>query len=187
MAMTTGSANLPAIGGHDALHRAAVAARGVIAIALGACALYYRVYSTVLVAVFAIFVILDGAVRLGVALRSTGRDRAWLIHGAEGIAGIALGIVTFNVAKDLISLTWTIAEWAFIVGVLSIAFATAVWGRLHDAWLWLLGGILLIVLAGAMLWFTLGGLLAPGVALGIFAIVYGLVTLMIAVRKHPES
>ncbi|MBV8582079.1 MAG: DUF308 domain-containing protein [Candidatus Eremiobacteraeota bacterium] len=170
---------------HDGPHRTAVALRGVVAILLGLAALHFRIYSTLLVGAFAAFAIVDGIVRIVVALRSTGRDRAWLIHALEGVVGIVLGVVVFRTATSLISLTWTIAEWAFIIGVLTIVFACVVWGRLHDAWLWLLGGILLIVLGGALLWFTLGGLVAPGVALGLFGIVYGVVTLVIALRRHP--
>ncbi len=81
---------------------------------------------------------------------------------------------------------WTIAEWAFVVGVLTIVFAAVAWGRLHDAFLWALAGLVLIVLGGALLWFTLGGLLAPGVALGLFAIVYGVVSIAIALRSHAH-
>jgi uncharacterized membrane protein HdeD (DUF308 family) len=125
-------------------------------------------------------------VRLVVAVRSTGRDKAWLIHALEGLLGIGLGFVAFNVVRSLISLTWTIAEWAFGIGALTIVFAALTWGRLRDAWLWLVAGLLLIALGGALLWFTLGGLLAPGIALGLFGIVYGVVSLFIAARAHPH-
>jgi uncharacterized membrane protein HdeD (DUF308 family) len=187
MAMTAGTTHVPATGANDGLHRAGIALRGVIALALGACALYFRVYSTLLVGAFVLFAIVDGVVRLVIALRSTGRDKAWLIHALEGLFGIALGIVAFNVAKSLISLTWTIAEWAFGIGVLTIVFAAVTWGRLRDAWMWLLTGVLLIALGAALLWFTIGGLLAPGIALGLFGIVYGAVSLLIAVRAHPHT
>ena len=171
-------------GANDALHRAGFAARGLIAIALGVLALYYRTYATLLIGAFVAFAIVDGIVRLVVALRSTGRDKAWLIHALEGLLGIALGVIAYNVAHTLITLTWTIAEWAFGIGILTIVFAAVAWGRLRDAWLWLLGGILLIALGAALLWFTFGGLLAPGIALGLFGIVYGVVCLLIAVRAH---
>ncbi|HEV3088501.1 MAG TPA: DUF308 domain-containing protein [Candidatus Elarobacter sp.] len=174
-------------GANDGLHRGAIALRGIVAIVFGCLALYYRTYSTLLVGAFAFFAVVDGIVRVIVALRSTGNDRAWLIHALEGVFGIALGIATFRVAGSLISLTWTIAEWAFGIGVLTIIFAGVTWGRLRDAWLWMLGGILLIALGGALLWFTLGGLLAPGIALGLFALVYGIVSLIIAARTHRHT
>ena len=171
-------------GANDTLHRAGIAIRGVIAIALGVFAIAERGYSTALVGAFVAFAFLDGIARIVIALRSTGRDKAWLIHALEGLVGIGLGIATLTVVRSLISLTWTIAEWAFGIGVLTIIFALVTWGRLHDAWLWLLGGILLIALGGALLWFTWGGLLAPGIALGLFALIYGVVSLVIATRAH---
>jgi uncharacterized membrane protein HdeD (DUF308 family) len=186
MAITAEPPRLPATGANDTFHRAGIALRGVVAIALGVLALYYRTYSTLLVGAFAAFAILDGIVRLVVAVRSTGRDKAWLIHALEGLLGIVLGFVAFNVVRSLISLTWTIAEWAFGIGALTIVFAALTWGRLRDAWLWLVAGLLLLALGGALLWFTLGGLLAPGIALGLFGIVYGVVSLFIAARAHPH-
>ncbi len=186
MAMTASAARPPATGANDGVHHAAIALRGVVAIAFGVCALWFRVYSTLLVGAFVAFALVDGLARLVIALRSTQRDRAWLIHALEGVAGIVLGVVAFSVAKSLIRLTWTIAEWAFVVGLLTIAFAAVAWRRLHDAPLWLLAGVLLIVLGGAMLWFTFGGLLAPGIALGVFAIVYGVVSLAIAFRSRAH-
>ena len=189
MAMTADRPRPPATGANDALHRAAIAARGIVAIALGAVAFYYSSYSTLLIGAFAVFALVDGVVRLIVALRSTGRDRAWLIHALEGLVGIAVAIITFNVVRSLISLTWTIAEWAFGIGLLTVIFAGVAWGRLHDAWLWMLGGILLIVLGAALLWYTVGGLRSPGIAIGLFGIIYGVVSLAIAVRTraHPPA
>jgi uncharacterized membrane protein HdeD (DUF308 family) len=190
MAITADRPRPPAhTGANDALHRVGFAVRGIVAIALGCLALYYKTYSTLLVAAFVVFAVVDGIVRLVIALRSTGRDKAWLIHALEGLLGIALGVIAYNVAHSLITLTWTIAEWAFGIGILTIVFAAVAWGRLHDAWLWLLGGILLIALGAALLWFTFGGLLAPGIALGLFGFVYGVVSLVIAVRmhRHPDA
>ncbi len=184
MAMTASAARPPATGANDGLHHAAIALRGGVAVALGICAIAFRAYSTLLVGAFIAFAFVDGIVRLIIALRSTGRDRAWFIHALEGLAGVAVALVALNVAKTLVSLTWTVAEWAFAVGVLTIVFAAVTWGRLHDAFLWLLGGIVLIALGVALLWFTLGGLLAPGIALGGFAIVYGAVSIAIALRSH---
>src|SRR6202035_1272308 len=138
--------HFPATGANDTLHRAGITLRGVIAIALGVCALWFRSYTTLLVGAFVAFAIVDGLARLVIALRSTGRDKAWLIHALEGVVGIVLGIVALNFARSLISLTWTIPEWAFGIGILTIVFSAVTWGRLKDAWMWLLTGLLLIAL-----------------------------------------
>ena len=132
MAITTETPQPPAIHGHEALHRTALALRGVVAIALGerarsTSACTRRCWS----AAFAAFAIVDGIVRIVIALRSTGRDRAWLIHALEGVVGIGLGVVAWTFAHSLISLTWTIADWAFGIGVLTIVFAALTWGRLQ--------------------------------------------------------
>ncbi len=65
-------------------------------------------------------------------------------------------------AKSLISLTWTIAEWAFGIGVLTIVFAAVTWGRLRDAWMWLLTGLLLIALGARAAVVHVGGLAGAG-------------------------
>lgn len=187
MTISADTGRVPAAAGHDGFHRAGIAVRSVVALALGVCALYFRFYSQLLVDAFVAFAILDGLVRLVLALRSTGRDKAWLIHALEGVVTVAVGIIAWQFARSLISLTWTIAEWAFAIGALTIVFAALSWRRLKDAWLWAASGLVLVVLGVAMLWFTLGGLLAPGVSLGLFAIVYGLVTLLIALRRQPHA
>jgi uncharacterized membrane protein HdeD (DUF308 family) len=185
MSVTTRtSARLARTGANDGLHRAGIALRGVVALALGAYALYKPGITTGLIFAFAVFAVIDGLVRIVVALRSTGGDRAWLLHALEGVVGIALGIAVFRVAHSLIALTWTVAEWAFAIGAITIVFAAVTWGRLKDAWIWLLGGILAIALGVALLWVTFGGLLAPGIALGIFALIYGVLSLVIAARSH---
>ena len=170
-------------GANDGLHRAGIAVRGAAALVLGAFALFRPAIATGLGFAFAAFAVVDGIVRIVVALRSAGDDRAWLLHALEGLIGIGLGFAVFRFAHSLIALTWTVAEWAFAIGVLTIVFSLATWRRLHDAWLWLAGGVLAIALGIALLWVTFGGLLAPGIALGAFALIYGVLSLAIAARS----
>ena len=172
---------------HDALQRTGVAIRGLLAIALGVLALSHPGLATLLIVAFAVFVIADGALRIVFAVRAVGRDPAWSLHILEGIVGIIIGVVALRIVHGLISLTWTIAEWAAIVGILSLAFSAAAWRRLHSAWMWALGGIVALVFAAVLIWSTFGGLQATGYALGIFGVVYGLVSLMIAARGRPKA
>ena len=177
-------ANPPAETVHDGPHRAAVALRGVFAIALGVLALMHPGYATGLVLAFGIFALVDGVIRIAATIRAAGRDPSWWLHGLEGVAGIAIGIVALRGVKELTQLAWTIAEWSFVIGLLGVVFSVTAWRRLPDAWLWLLSGVLAIVFAAWLLWETKGGLFATGFALGIFAIVYGAVSLLIAIRSH---
>lgn len=172
---------------HDALQRTAVAGRGVLAIALGILALTHPGAATLLIVAFAVFAIVDGALRIVFTLRAVGRDPAWSLHILEGIAGIVIGIVALRVVHGLVSLTWTVAEWAAIIGILSLTFAAVAWRRLHSAWMWGLAGIVALVFAGVLVWATFGGLQTTGYALGIFGLVYGLVSLMIAARGPARA
>jgi uncharacterized membrane protein HdeD (DUF308 family) len=169
--------------GDDRPHGAGLAVRGVAALVLGGVALWHPGYTTALIVAFAIFAIVDGVIRLVSSLRAAPRERAWSLHALEGVAGLAIGFVALRVVHSLISLTWTIVEWAAIIGILSIAFSVAAWRWLRDAWLYLLGGAVAIVLAIALLLETRAGLFAPGLAVGAFAVLYGVVSLVIALRR----
>jgi len=182
--MTTAVATTARTGANDRTHRAGIVLRAIVAIVLGCLALTYRTYSTLIVAAFALFAIVDGIARIVVAARSTRADRAWLIHALEGLVSIGFGIAVVRIAHSLISLTWTVAEWAAGIGALSIVFSVVAWKRLRDAWLWLLTGLLAVALAAALLWVTFGGLLAPGIALGVFALLYGVLSLVIGLRSR---
>lgn len=171
----------------DTLVRVGVAARGVLAIALGVLALSHPGIATLLVVAFAVFVIADGAIRIILALRGVTHDPAWSLHILEGIVGIVIGVVALRIVHGLITLTWTIAEWAGIVGILSLAFAGIAWQRLHNAWMWALTGIVALVFAVVLIWATFGGVQATGYALGVFGLLYGLVSLAIAARAPPKA
>lgn len=168
--------------GHSPAHRAADAVRGVLALGLGAVALGHPSETGLLIVAFAAFAFLEGLVRIVTAMRAVGRDPAWWLHAAEGAIGIAAGAFVVRVARNLVTLTWTIAEWAFAVGALAIVFSVLAWRRLPLPALWLLAGVVAVAFGGALLWLTLGGLRTPGLVLGGFAIVYGVVALLMAAR-----
>jgi uncharacterized membrane protein HdeD (DUF308 family) len=168
---------------HDALERTGVALRGILAIALGILALSHPAVATFLLVAFSVFAIIDGAIRIVLALRGVSRDPAWWLHVLEGIVGIVAGVVALRIVHSLVTLTWTIAEWAALIGIFSLVFTAVAWRRLHAAWLWALGGIVLLVFAGVLIWATFGGLQTTGYAIGFFGIVYGVVSLFIAIRR----
>lgn len=172
---------------HGALHRTGLALRGVLALALGGYALWRPGIATAIFFAFAVFAVIDGAIRLVVALRGVQRDPAWWLHAAEGLVGIGIGIVMLRFAHGLIALTWSVAGWSFLIGVLSIAFAAIAWRRIPHPFFWVLGGLVAIVFAALVLWGTFGGVLAVGYVLGLFGVVYGVVSLVIAMRRSPEA
>ncbi|HYZ15891.1 MAG TPA: DUF308 domain-containing protein [Candidatus Acidoferrum sp.] len=169
---------------YDALHRAGIAVRGVFALALGVLALWKPGITTALVVAFAIFALVDGAIRIVLALRGIRDDPWWSVHFLGGVTGVVIGVVVLRIVHGLIALTWSLAEWTAIVGILSLIFAAIAWKRLHDAWLWAVGGVLLIAFAIILLVATVGGVRSTGYAVGIFGLIYGIISLVIAVRPH---
>ncbi len=169
---------------HDALHRTGIAVRGIFALVLGVLALWKPGITTTLVVAFAIFAFADGAIRIVLALRGVRSDPLWSVHFLAGVAGIVVGVVVLRIVRGLIALTWSLAEWTAVVGFLSLVFAAIAWKRLHDAWLWALGGVLLIAFAIILLVATVGGVKATGYAVGIFGLLYGIVSLVIAARPQ---
>jgi uncharacterized membrane protein HdeD (DUF308 family) len=168
---------------HDALERTGIALRGILAIALGILALSHPAVATFLLVAFSVFAIIDGLIRIVMALRGFSQDPARWLRFLEGAVGVIIGVVALRVVHSLITLTWTIAEWAALIGIFSLVFTAVAWRRLHAAWLWALGGIVLLVFAGVLIWATFGGLQTTGYAIGFFGIVYGVVSLFIAIRR----
>lgn len=181
--MTTTTTHPPAVPHrHGALERTGVALRGILAIALGILALSHPGVATFLLVAFSVFAIADGVIRIVLALRGVSQDPAWWLHILEGIVGIIIGLVALRIVHSLITLTWTIAEWAAVIGIISLVFSAVAWRRLHSAWMWALAGIVLLVFAGVLIWATFGGVQTTGYAIGFFGIVYGAVSLVIATR-----
>lgn len=156
--------------------------RGLLAIAFGILAFFAPGLGiAVLVALFAIWVLVDGITGLWAGLRGHGRDRSWWIEVVEGIVGVVAG--TLALAFPLLAaeiLVLLIAAWAIVTGALEIVTAF----RLHDRitgelWLGMAGaasvlfGVVLLLFPGAgalsLVW-LIGGF---AVAFGAFLVVLG--------------
>lgn len=166
----------------DPVHRTMVGVEGLVAVAFGVYALTHAGTASLLVVGFAAFAIVAGAIRAALALREIGRDRAWWLHVVMGLAAIAVGILAFKTAHGLLDLTWLVAKWSAIAGAVMLAFGAIALRSVHGAWLWALAGVVALVFAGWFLWITKGGLLTAGIALGLFALVFGIGALVTAVR-----
>ena len=166
----------------DPVHRTVVGVEGAVAVAFGIYALTHVTTATLLVAGFAAFAIVAGAIRAALGLREIGRDRAWWLHALMGAGAVGVGVLAFETAHGLLDLTWLVAKWTAIAGVVMLAFGAAAFRRVPGAWLWAIGGVIALLFAGWFLWITKGGLLTTGVALGLFALIFGLGALATAIR-----
>jgi uncharacterized membrane protein HdeD (DUF308 family) len=163
-------------------HWWAMALRGVVAFLFGLVALLWpHLTLTVLVLFFGAFALVSGLFAVIAAFGDRGLYGRWWVLLIEGLVGIAVGLITFFwPAVTALALLFLIAAWAIVTGILEIT--TAVW--MHRAvgneWMLLLGGIASVIF-GLLLAVLPGvGLLALTWVIGIYAIVFGILLLMLA-------
>jgi uncharacterized membrane protein HdeD (DUF308 family) len=162
----------------------AIALRAVAAILVGIIAFVMPVVTlAALVTLFGIYAMVDGALAVAAALKGVRKHERWGWMLAEGIIGIVAGAIAFLYpAIGALALTWLVGAWAFTTGVLEIAAAVKLRRVMTGEWLLMLAGVLSVLLAIIIA-------LLPGVGaillvswVGAYALLYGIVTLALAVR-----
>jgi uncharacterized membrane protein HdeD (DUF308 family) len=162
----------------------ALGLRAAAAILLGIIALTVPgVTLAAIVTMFGIYAIADGLFAIIAAVRGVRRHERWVAMLFEGIIGVAAGTVAlFWPAIGALALTYLVAGWAMATGIFEIAAAVRLRKIMTGEWLLMIGGALSILLA-------IGVALFPGVGmvflvwwLGAYALAYGLVSLVLAIR-----
>jgi uncharacterized membrane protein HdeD (DUF308 family) len=170
-----------------------VALRGAVAILFGLLTLIWPGLTILaLVLLFGAYVLVDGVVTLAAVVN---RDPATAGHRIYftvlGVASILAGIISF-VWPDItaLALLYVIAAWAFVTGVMEIAAAVRLRAEIRHEWLLGLAGLLSIVFAVLLVITPGAGALVITWLIGWYAIVFGVVMLMLAwrVRRvHDEA
>jgi uncharacterized membrane protein HdeD (DUF308 family) len=136
-----------------------------------------------LVIVFGAYVFVDGifAVVAGIGMRR--QLSLWWLVLLEGVAGIILGVLTFDSPDTtaLILLT-IIAAWSIVTGVFEIATALRIRTMIANEWLMILSGIVSIIFGVLLLAQPGAGAIAIVWLLGAYALLFGMLTLMFALR-----
>jgi uncharacterized membrane protein HdeD (DUF308 family) len=162
-----------------------LALRGALAVLFGVIAVIWPdITLRVLVLLFGFYALVDGLLALAATIvggRLVSARRGWLI--VEGVAGIAAGVFTF-LWPDITALVllYLIAAWAIATGLIEIAVAVALRRELRGEWLLALGGIISVAF-GVFLAVRPGdGAIAVVLVLGVYAIVFGVALVALAVR-----
>ena len=161
-----------------------LALRGVAGILFGIGAFVWPGATlAALVLVFGAYVFVDGIFALvaGIGMRRQ-LSRWWLVV-LEGVAGIILGVLTFR-SPDitaLILLTF-IAAWSILTGIFEIATALRIRTMIANEWLIILSGIVSIIFGVLLLAQPGAGAIAIVWLLGAYALLFGMLTLMFALR-----
>jgi len=161
-----------------------LALRGVAGILFGIGAFVWPGATlAALVLLFGAYALVDGVFALiaGISMRRQ-MNRWWLI-ALEGVAGIILGLLTFRSpdVTALVLLTF-IAVWSIITGIFAIVTAVQLRKVIANEWLMILSGVVSIIF-GALLIVQPGpGALSIVWLLGAYALLFGILTLMLSFR-----
>ena len=142
----------------------------------------------VLSLLFGVYALVDGAIVVVPAVRTSDRGaRRWLPL-AEGMVGVVAGLVALLwPAMTPRGLLYVIVVWAVATSTLKIINAIALRGEVENTWL-LVGSSALSVLLGVIL-AALAGSDLPAMApfIGIFAIVVGVALIVFAFRTRDRQ
>jgi len=172
------------------------ALRGVLAILFGVAALVWPGITVVALAlVFAAWVLLDGISLLISAFRQ-GRARAdrrhWVVSLIAGLLGIAAGVLTVLMPIiTVFALTLLAGVLFIIVGIAEIVFAVQLRKLIRGEVFMALAGLAAVVAGVLILIWPLFGALVIALMLGAYALVSGILLLIVAWRlrrlAHSED
>ena len=160
--------------------------RGVVSVLFGVTLFVWPGISLAsLVLLFGAFVLVDGFANIATAIRGRQENENWWVALLAGIAGIALGVLTFVVPGiTALTLLFYIAIWAVATGLLEIVAAIELRKEIKgEGWLLLSGlasvvfGVLLIARPGA-------GALAVLWLIAAYAIVFGAILIVLAFKAR---
>jgi uncharacterized membrane protein HdeD (DUF308 family) len=161
-----------------------LALRGVLGILFGIGAFVWPGATlAALVILFGAYVFVDGifAVVAGIGMRR--QLSLWWLIVLEGAAGIVLGLLTFRSPDTtaLVLLT-LIAAWSIVTGVIEIVTALRIRTLIENEWLMILSGVVSIIFGILLIAQPGAGAIAIVWLLGGYALVFGILTLMLALR-----
>jgi len=158
--------------------------RGIAAIVFGVMAfLYPGLTVAVLVLLFGAWVLVDGVFRIVGAIGHRASDPEWGFHLVIGILGIIIGVLTFHAPRiTALALVIYIAAWALMIGATEIAMAVKLRREIKGEWFLILMGLASIVFAVMLLWNPLPGALALVWLIGSYAIVFGILAIILGFR-----
>jgi uncharacterized membrane protein HdeD (DUF308 family) len=159
-----------------------VALRGAVAILFGIVAIAWpEITVGVFVALFGAFALVGGIFAIVAAFSAPDTDRLW--HVAEGVLGILVGVIAWVwPGLTALSLLYFIAAWALVTGVMEIVAAIRLRRHITNEWMLALGGVLSVLFGILLLFRPRESAIALVVVIGIYAIIFGAILLVLAFR-----
>ncbi len=160
--------------------------RGIAAVVFGVLAFFWPAITlAVLVLLFGLYALIDGAAAIGFGFASHGENRTWWEMIVVGLLGVAAGIITFVwPGITAVALLVTIGVWAIFRGILEIGAAFRLRRMIEHEWLLALAGVLSVVFGVLILARPLVGALAIIWLIAFWAVFFGVVSIALSVRLH---
>jgi uncharacterized membrane protein HdeD (DUF308 family) len=166
----------------------AVGLRGLLGIVFGLiCLLTPGIAVGAFVILFAAYMLVDGVFAIVSGIRAARSGERWGLLILEGIVDIAAGVVAFLWPLiTLVALTWLIAIWAIVSGALMLAAAFTL-NIDHGRWWLALGGIASVIFGILLVIEPLVGAVVLTMWIGAYALVFGVVLLILAFQLHSRK
>jgi uncharacterized membrane protein HdeD (DUF308 family) len=163
--------------------------RGVAGVVFGALALAWPgITLFVLVLFYGAYALVDGAFSLAMAIKRRGAaaPTGWLV--LVGLLGLAAGLFTFLwPAITALALLVVIAAWSILHGFLEIVGAIRLRKEIEGEWLLILSGLLSVAFGALVLLFPGAGALALVWLIGAYAILFGVLLIVLSLRLRRRG
>lgn len=166
-----------------------IALRGAVAILFGILTFAWPQLTLVtLILLFGAYALVDGVFNVIAGLVTLGRRERWWGLLLHGIVGLAIGIITLaRPGATALALLTVIAAWSIVTGVSEIVAGIQLRRQIDIEWLLILGGLLSIVFGGVLLLFPGPGALGLLWLIAAYAVLFGLLSVILAFRVRRLS
>lgn len=163
----------------------ALALRGLAAILFGILAFAWPgITLFVLVIFFGAYLLVDGIFAIVAAVRAAGEEARWWLLLIEGVLGVVAGLVAFFwPGLTALALLYLVAAWAIVTGIMEIVGAIRLRQEIVGEWALILSGVLSFIFGVLLVVIPArAGLLSLTWLIGIYAIAFGVIMLVLAFR-----
>jgi uncharacterized membrane protein HdeD (DUF308 family) len=164
-----------------------IALRGALAVVFGIIALVVPVATSLaLLIVFAAYMLVDSAFSFVAAFRSARSGGRWGLSTLQGLASLAAAVIALIwPGITVAAFVLLIGAWTIVTGCLLVAAAVRA-DNAHGRWWFGLGGVLSMLYGVLMVVAPLLGAIVLTWWLGIFALVFGTLLLVVAFRLRAR-
>jgi uncharacterized membrane protein HdeD (DUF308 family) len=158
--------------------------RGLAALIFGILAFIWPgITLTALVFLFGAYALVDGIFALAAGVRAYGELKRWWLLSIEGIFSLLAGVLAFIwPGITALVLLVMISAWAIVTGIFEIVAAIQMRKYVTGEWLLVLSGVASVAFGVLLLINPLAGALAVVWIIGAYAIVFGVMMMVLGFR-----